>query len=88
MINENGGPEKFFQKFVNFDHEAYDSPYMINMMEGGLIDCIKSNVNILERHQVPGAQLASEKLRSFLGKPFSNAVMTFKRDSLLVLGHG
>jgi len=96
MIMEIGGPEKFFQKFPNLDHEAFRQPSMISIMESTFTNCIKSNIKILEKNDVDvtGAKETIEKLKQFeQSKPVNTVLDALKipddkKDSFLVLGHG
>ncbi len=95
MIMEIGGPQNFFQTYQNLDHEAFDSPFMIPMMESSFTNCINLNVKILEKNLVDGAKETVEKLKGFSENKPINVVLDALKNSgknednaLFVLGHG
>lgn len=48
MIQENGGDDKFFERFTNLDHDAMAQPTMANMMCASFENSITTNITIVE----------------------------------------
>lgn len=48
MIQESGGPAKFFQRFPDLDLDTFGMQFVRDMMEQTFHNAINSNVKILE----------------------------------------
>lgn len=92
MIEENGGVEKFFERFQYLDFEGYDNPFIEGMMGQMFDNCVKSNMKILERNDIVArATETVEKLKTFLGQTLASSlgIIKLKDEScMLVLSHG
>ncbi|CAL8123649.1 unnamed protein product [Orchesella dallaii] len=93
FIRELGGPEPFFKRFPILDFDVYALPSFRNAFESMMENAIKSNIQILERNDIPGRDRAIKKLESLVGKSFDMMLNAFnnydpEEEKLFLLNHG
>ncbi|CAL8123646.1 unnamed protein product [Orchesella dallaii] len=93
FIKELGGPGPFLTQFPTLDFEAFTSPKCRAIFEPVVKNSIASNIQILERTDVPGSETAVKQLKSIQDKSFDMAIKAIElydseEEKLFLLNHG